>query len=149
MKWRVVVVGVLAACVAASAKATSIGRVTLAQMEQSSTVIFVGEFVDSSRVRLGGLPGQRYRFRTTRFLRGGPAGTVQLSVPDFPGLALGLEEGQRYLVFSERRRFGSQKEVRLSATGYFQGVYRLVGDRAVNDPNGVVVLDRLAMRLRR
>lgn len=149
MKW-VLRLGVLTLCLAGSAGATSIGRVTLPEMERSSTVVFVGEFVGGSDAQLGGLPGRRYRFRASSFLRGGPVETVQLSVPDFPGLGLGVEQGNRYLVFAERRRFGNRKEDRLTATGYYQGIYRMIGNRrAVNELNGGVVLDRTEKRLRR
>ena len=130
------------------AGATTIARVTLPQMERSSTVVFVGTFVAADRTDLGGLTGSRYRFRVERFLRGGPATTVHLSVPSFPGLELGVEQGERYLVFAERRPFGPAREQRLTATGYYQGVYRMLGDlRAVNEHNGSVTLQRLADRL--
>jgi hypothetical protein len=134
----------------ASAGATSIARVTLPQMERTATLVFVGAFVGGARAPLGGLRGRRYRFHAERFLRGGRADVVHLSVLDFPGLSLGVEQGGRYLVFAERRRFGTTKEERLTATGFHQGIYGMVGnDRAANDMNGSLELDRLAARLRR
>lgn len=141
----------LAALVSATAAgATSIARVTLPQMKRSSTVVFVGAFVADERAPLGGLPGRRYRFRVERFLRGGPAETVQLSLLDVAGTGLDVEQGGRYLVFAERRRFGGRKEDRLTAIGNHQGVYRMLGDtRAANDSNGTVDLVRLPAELRR
>ena len=139
----------LAALVATgSAGATSIARVTLPQMERASTVAFVGELATGRSVRLGGFQGQRYRFRVKRFLRGGPAKTVHLSTVGIPGISLGLEPGKRYLVFAEPRRFGTEREERLTPTGYYQGVYRMLGDsRATNETNGEVELERLRSRL--
>lgn len=141
---------ILGLVLAASAGATTLARVTLPQMESTSTVVFVGVFESAERTRLGGLPSVRYRVRTERFLRGGPSQRVHLSTLDVPGISLGVEPGRRYLVFAERRWFGRAREERLTATGYYQGVYRMLGRAtATNDLNGVVSLERLAARLRR
>jgi hypothetical protein len=135
---------------AASAGATTLARVTLPQMERSSSVVFVGVFESAERIDLGGNPGVRYRLRAERFLRGGASERVHLSTVEAAGLALGVERGRRYLVFAERRRFGPARESRLTATGYHQGVYRLLGGgTATNDLNGAVSLERLSARLRR
>lgn len=134
----------------ASAGATSIARVTLPQMERASTVVFVGELTSERHVKIGGYQGRRYGLRVERFLRGGRAETVHLSVVDLPGLSLGLKPEERYLVFAEPRRFGTEREERLTPVGYYQGVYRVLDDaRAENDSNGTVELERLRSRLRR
>lgn len=133
-----------------SAGATTIARVTLAEMVGGADVVFVGAFQSAERTNLGGLRGVRYRLRAEQFLRGGPAETVHLSIPDIPGLRLGLEPGERYVVFAERRRFGRKHEARLTASGYYQGVYELLDEsRARNDSNGIVDLRRLPADLRR
>lgn len=135
-----------ALAVSASAGATSIARVTLPEMERSSSVVLIAE-VESSRRRGNGL--DEYPLKPLRFLRGGPSRRVTLSVPPLPGIRLGLEPGGRYLVFAERRTFFGRWN-RLTATGYHQGVYRMLDDaRAANDSNGVVALDRLPAELRR
>jgi hypothetical protein len=133
-----------------TAGATTIARVTLLQMEGSASVVFVGVFESAHRAPLGERPGVRYRIRVERFLRGGPADTVHLWTLDIPGIALGVEQGQRYLVFAERRRFGRTRQARLTASGYHQGVYRVLDDtRASNVSNGEVDLRRLPAELRR
>lgn len=132
------------------AGATTIARVTLPQMVGNADVVFVGVFESAAPSSLGGLRGIRYRFRAERFLRGGRSKTVHLSVPEIPGVRLGLEPGQRYLVFAERGRFGRAREERLTASGYHQGVYDVLSEtRAGNAANGVVDLRLLPARLRR
>ena len=133
-----------------SAGATTIARVTLPEMERTATVVFVGEFTHADRVRLGGSePGRRYVFRVERFLRGGPAKTVNLTMIDFADLWLGVTHGTRYLVFAQRLPLGARREERLVPSGYYQGVYRMLGQqRATNRWNGVVTLSHLGARLR-
>ena len=138
-------VALAALVLVSTAGATSIGRVTLPRMERSSTVILVADV--EGVARRGRLDA--YRLRPVRFLRGGPAQRVTVSVPRVPLLTLGVERGGRYLVFAERRTFFSRWN-RLTVTGYHQGVYRLLDDgHAINDANGFVAIDRLTTRLRR
>jgi len=127
----------------ATAGATSIARVTLPEMERASTVVVVAEVKTLS----SGDGLDEYQLEPERFLRGGPSRRVTLSAPPLPGIALGLERGGRYLVFAERRTFFGRWN-RLTVVGYPQGVYRMLGDlRAVNEPNGMIVLKRLSARL--
>ena len=128
-----------------AADATTIARVTLAEMEATATVVVVAD-VKAVSTRNG---LDEYQLEPVQFMRGGPARTVTLSAPSLPGIALGLEHGGRYLVFAERRTFFGRWN-RLTVSGYHQGVYAMLdGARAGNDSNGVVALDRLPAELRR
>ena len=123
--------------------ATSIGRVTLPEMERKASVVFVGT---AQRVREKGWI--TITFRANRFLRGGPSRVVTITSLRLPGIELGIQAGGRYLIFAEPRRLGHRRVRRLVPMGYPQGVYALEADgMARNEWNGPVHLERLADRL--
>lgn len=123
--------------------ATSIGRVTLPQMERKASVVFVGT---ARRVEQTGWI--TIVFRGNRFLRGGPSRLVTITSLQLPGIELGIRAGERYLIFAEPRRLGHRRVRRLCPMGYPQGVYALREDgMARNSWNGAVNLERLRDRI--
>jgi hypothetical protein len=137
----------LAVMLAAPLSATTVARLSLAQLVQRADLIVQGQVQsvysewDKERrlvftyvsIRVEDpLKGERRQSVLIRQI-GGSIGTIEMSVAGLPQ----FKSGERALVFLKR-----QDATTFQVVGMNQGLYRIVQDSAVSDASGMDLFDR-------